>query len=126
MFKFFMNSDFGKSKEQIQKEREKLKNKIFPFGDPHQDKIRAILGQIDSRKLNQIDLMLSFIEGKEQYLEDQSIDAIVHLIKKKPARFNLEQTKNIIALIILDAKAIEIDQLPTLTEVQDFAATLEM
>lgn len=126
MFKFLMNSDFGKSKEQIRKERDKLKNKIFPFGDPHQEKIRTILSQIDGGKLNQIDLMLSFIEGKERYLEDQSIDAIIHLIKKKQARFKPEQIKCIIALIILDVQATEIDQLPTLEAVQDYAKTIEL
>ena len=126
MFKFLSTGDFGKSKEQIQQELEAYGKLIFPLGDQHKERIRALLFQIDNKKLDQIDLMVGFIEGKQRYLDNRNIAEIYRLIQRKQARLSPEQIRNIIALIILDTQCDQINQLPTLAQIQNFAKSIDI
>ena len=124
--KFLSFGDFGKSKLQLQQEKEAFEKLIFPYGEQHREKIKDLLYQIDNKKLHQLELIMSFVEGKQKYLQDQNIAAISRLIQKKQTRFSTEQIKDIIALILLDAQCDNIDQLPELTQIQDYAKSIEI
>lgn len=126
MLSFLFNKDFSKSKAQLEKERKEYENLIFPFGAQHREKIKTLLLQIHSKKIDQIELIVSFIEGKQLYLENKNTAAICRLIEKKGARLKPEQVKTIIALIIMDSQCSRIEQLPTLEQVQNFALTIDI
>jgi hypothetical protein len=126
MFKAFSFDNFGKSKEKINEELAEYEKAIFPLGDQHKQKIKDLLFQIDSKKLHQIDIMISYVEGKQIYQKNQNITAVYKLIRNKRTILSNEKIKDVIALIILDMQCDSIDELPQLEQVQDFAKSLEL
>jgi peptide methionine sulfoxide reductase MsrA len=126
MNRMFSMENLGKSKKEINEESAAYEKAIFPLGDQHKQMIKDLLHQIDSRKLYQIDIMISYIEGKQRYQKEQNTSAVHRLVKERKLKLSSDQIKEIIALIILDTQSNNIDELPQFERVQDFSKSIDL
>lgn len=121
---FEMPFTFGKSEAELREETEALAKLIFPFGEEHRERIKAVLKEIDPKKLDEIDLMMYFIAGKKQYLRDENLGAVFEIARRGHALLTPEQAKEVAALVALDAKNTSPDTLPSIEEVRAYAMTI--
>lgn len=119
--KFLNFDDFGKSKDQLRQEQEEYERSVFPYGSLQKENVRSLLSQIHEKKLDQIDLMIAFIEGKQKYLRDPDTAAVFSLIRQKRVKLTSEQIRELVALVLLDAKCTGPENLPRLEQVRELA-----
>ncbi|MDP4109957.1 MAG: hypothetical protein Q8878_08025 [Bacillota bacterium] len=125
MFESLFGS-LGKSKEQIEAEREAFEKSVFPFGSEQKDKIEELLSHFYEKKNKKIDFMLAFIQGKQLYLKDRDLAPIRSMLKNMPVRFTDEQIRQIISLVILDSDVASLSEYPAAEQVKAYAEKLEI
>ncbi|SDM99853.1 hypothetical protein [Acetanaerobacterium elongatum] len=115
-----------KSEQELKEETEELGRLVFPLGDGQRAKIEALLKEIDSKKIDQIDLLICFIAGKKQYLKEGSLGFVYRKAMGSNATLTKQQGKEIAALVALDSKAETLEQLPTIEQIRAYAQQLEV
>lgn len=123
---FFSSMFDMRSKEEKQKDYEAYSKKIFPYGDPHREKVSEILSALYP-KTNIKYLIMYYILLKDETTGDNAVDfetAAKKLIKKSLVKVTPELNADLHALLLAD---YEIDQnlnYPSIDELRSTAKNL--